>query len=95
MTTARRWTVAGVVLAAAGVGAGLLFKWSVVDPAYTPLPDGHFGELYGPVSFIRLPVYFLCAYLVAAGVTSIASTRMLPTVCSDITIASASSTRKS
>ena len=67
MTTPRRWTVAGV--AAAGVGAGLLFKWSVVDPAYTPLPNGHYGELYGPVSFLRFPVYVLYGCLVAAGVT--------------------------
>jgi hypothetical protein len=35
--------------------------------AYTPLPNGNFGEIYGPVSFFRVPVYVICACLLVVG----------------------------
>jgi len=34
----------------------------------TPLPEGGFGEAYGPISVLRYVVYTLCALHVAVGV---------------------------
>jgi hypothetical protein len=53
-------TITGIVFVMSGLVCLVLFKRFFVDPAFTPLPNGGFGELYGPVSFFRIPVYGLC-----------------------------------
>ena len=54
------FVICGVVLLA-------MFHRYIVQPAFTPLPDGGFGEIYGPVAFFRPLVYGLCVALVAIG----------------------------
>ncbi len=64
----------GILLSAAGTIAALVFKVAVVAPAYTPLPGGGYGETFGPVASIRVPVYVACGTLIVAGlaVTAVA-----------------------
>ena len=69
---ARRVTT-GIMISAAGAVAALLFRLLVVGPAYTPLPDGSYGEMFGPVSFARIPVYVACGLLIVAGLARIAA----------------------
>ncbi len=45
----------------------LVFKFYVVEIAYTKLPDGNYGELYGPVSYCKNYVYLLLAIMFVAG----------------------------
>lgn len=49
-------------------GATLVY-WEVfwVRPALTPLPQGGYGEMYGPVSFFRLPIAIGLSLCIAAG----------------------------
>ena len=44
------------------------FQCFVVNPAFKKLPDDGFGELYGPVSFFRIPVYVTIAVIVIMGI---------------------------
>jgi hypothetical protein len=62
---------AGVALSLCGTVAEWLFKSTVVAPAFTPLQDGGYGELFGPVSLVRLPVYALCGGCIAIGAACI------------------------
>ena len=66
------WIGTGVILAATGGVAALLFKFFIVHPAYTPLPNGHYGEMYGPVSYFRIPIYIVCGLIFVAGLASVA-----------------------
>jgi len=57
----------GPFLILVGVICFLSFKIFFVDPAFTKLPNGNYGELYGPVSYFRLPVYGICILIVIVG----------------------------
>jgi hypothetical protein len=41
----------------------ILFKVLVVNPAYEKLPDGHYGEMHGPVAFFKEAVYLVLTVL--------------------------------
>ena len=71
MKSPQTWAGTGVLLAATGAVAALLFNFLVVRPAYAPLPDGSYGEWYGPVSSLRVPAYAACGLLVAAGLAGV------------------------
>ena len=60
--------VGGISLIVCGIAIFASFKYFLVDPAYTHLPSGGYGELYGPVSFFRIPVYVLCILTIAVGI---------------------------
>jgi len=47
----------GVAFIVTGIVCFVLFKVCFVNPTHTPVPN---GELYGPVSFFRIPIYLLC-----------------------------------
>ena len=51
-----------------GFVAIVLFKYFVVKPAYGPLPNGRYGEMYGPVSFFRIPTYIILGVVVGVGI---------------------------
>jgi hypothetical protein len=59
--------VIGALFVLCGLSGALLFKTELVDPAFTPLPNGNFGEMYGPVAFMRPYVYVACALSACAG----------------------------
>lgn len=59
--------VAALILIILGALGAIAFKLSLVDAAYVPLPDGTHPELYGPVSFFRIPVYIACGASVLLG----------------------------
>lgn len=65
----------GVLLIVAGIGFGVGFKLLVVDPAFTPRPNGNYGEMYGPVRFARPYVYAGCGAVMLAGVVMMAGKR--------------------
>lgn len=65
------WIGVGVIQAVAGLVTAVLFKLLVVHPAYTLTPDGRYGEWYGPVAYLRVPVYAACGLLFAAGLTAV------------------------
>ena len=54
-------------MSAVGAVAAALFKFVVVDPSLAPLPGGGYGETFGPVSAIRIPIYAVCGAVVLAG----------------------------
>lgn len=49
-------TIIGCLLICSSIILIALFEYSVVQRAYTPKPNGNYGELYGPVSFLRIPI---------------------------------------
>lgn len=58
------------------VGAGLILLATavafateilVIRPAFTPLPNGMYGEMFGPVSHLRGPFYGICVGVAAIG----------------------------
>jgi formate hydrogenlyase subunit 3/multisubunit Na+/H+ antiporter MnhD subunit len=46
----------------------LLFKFYVVRIAYTKLPDGNYGELFGPVSYCKNYIYCILFILFILGI---------------------------
>ena len=44
-----------------------MFKVMFVDPALQPLPDGHYGEMYGPITYFKGPVYLLLSLIFILG----------------------------
>ncbi len=46
---------------------GIGFKIMLVDPAMQRLPNGHYGEMYGPIMYFKMPVYMLLAFTFTAG----------------------------
>jgi hypothetical protein len=58
----------GCLWVALGVVGIVLFKLFVVNPAFQKLPNGNYGELYGPVSWLRIPVYVLLLAVILFGV---------------------------
>lgn len=60
--------VLGMILAFIGLILLFLFKFYLVNPAFTKLPNGNYGELYGPISFFRIPVYILLCILLIIGI---------------------------
>lgn len=59
--------VGGAACALVGTTGLLYFKLALVDPAFTARADGTYGEMYGPISFFRIPVYVLCLALIVVG----------------------------
>ena len=57
----------GLGLSIVGLMAALFFHVAVVRPAFTLLPGGGYGETFGPVSSIRIPVYVVCGLIVIVG----------------------------
>lgn len=60
----------GVAFIITGVVCFALFKAFFVNPTHLPAPN---GELYGPVSFFRIPIYLLCAANVLIGILIVAA----------------------
>ena len=54
------------------------FKLFVVDPTFTKLPNGNYGEAYGYVSFLRLPVYVMCGLVILIGLWLVVKDRKQP-----------------
>ena len=50
-----------------GVAGLTMFKLFVVNPAYQKLPDGCYGEMYGPVSNLKMEIYVFFAILIILG----------------------------
>ncbi|TVQ01006.1 MAG: hypothetical protein EA381_06385 [Planctomycetaceae bacterium] len=66
-------TLTGIVFIAAGVACLFMFRAFFVLPAFTRLPDGGYGELYGPVSFFRIPIYGASIFLILVGASIVAA----------------------
>lgn len=47
----------------------VVFKFYVVKIAYTKLPNGNYGELFGPISYFKNYVYCILAILFISGAT--------------------------
>ena len=65
------WVGACAAIATTAAVVAMLFKFFVVHPAYTPQPNGNYGELYGPVSYFRIPIYFACGLFFLIGVAGV------------------------
>jgi hypothetical protein len=59
--------ITGVLFMICGAVMYLTFELFIVRPAMTRKPHGGFGELYGPVAFMRYPVYGVCLVSVMIG----------------------------
>ncbi len=46
----------------------LFFKFYVVKIAYTKLPDGNYGEFFGPVSYLKNYIYCILFVLLILGI---------------------------
>lgn len=51
-----------------GVLSLILFEIVIVFPALAPYPNGHYGEMYGPVTSLRWYVDGVCIALALVGV---------------------------
>jgi len=51
-----------------GFGGAGAFKLLLENPAFEKLPNGNFGELYGPVSYFRVPIYTVTSVFIVFGV---------------------------
>jgi len=49
-------TKLGLILSTLSVTCLWLFRHYVDKPAMMRLPDGYYGEMYGPVSYFRIPI---------------------------------------
>ena len=50
----------GFLLAFFGPLLGSCFYFFLAVPSKTQLPDGTYGEMYGPVVYFEMPVYIAC-----------------------------------
>jgi hypothetical protein len=58
----------GMGIAGLGIVGIVFFKLCFVNPAYNKLPDGNYGELFGIVSFFRMPVYVILWIVISLGI---------------------------
>jgi hypothetical protein len=59
---------AGYFLVIISVVLFFIFKFYIVKLAYTKLPDGNYGELFGPISYFKNYIYFILVILFISGV---------------------------
>ncbi|MBU8902432.1 MAG: hypothetical protein KOO69_06810 [Victivallales bacterium] len=52
----------------------LFFKLYIVRIAYTKLPDGNYGELFGPVSYFKNYIYYILFVLFILGIVCLFKT---------------------
>jgi hypothetical protein len=61
-------TIIGIFLSVSGFLFGAAFYFLIAAPSKVQLPNGNYGEMYGPVSFFEIPVYIICGIIVLLGV---------------------------
>ena len=68
MDTSNYLRFTGTVFLACSAVLFATFQCFIVNPAFKKLHDGGFDELYGPVSFFRIPVYLTIAVIMTMGI---------------------------
>ena len=58
----------GIFCVIISVVSFIIFKFYIVKIAYTKLPNGDYGELFGPISYFKNYIYYILAILFIAGV---------------------------
>jgi hypothetical protein len=59
--------ILGLGMFFAGCALILVFHFLIVVPAFTVSSDGFYGEMLGPVSFFRIPVYSIRGLFIVLG----------------------------
>jgi hypothetical protein len=63
----------GWLFVSCGVALLIAFQLVIVNPAFRQNEAGEYPETFGPVSYFRFPVYFLCLAVLVVGLIIIAT----------------------
>jgi hypothetical protein len=66
-------TIAGYFIASAGLVFAASYRFILLPLYIKPLPNGGYGEAYGPVTGMASLIYFICALLAIFGIALVFS----------------------